>query len=483
MSIKTAPTLFAQPAELWRWSATALAHGIRTRAISSREATIACLRRIEQVNPALNALVEVSPEEALAAADEADRAVKQGVALGALHGVPVSIKVNSDQKGHATTNGVAAFKDAMAVEDSPHVRNLRNAGAVFVGRSNTPAFSYRWFTTNDLHGRTLNPWDATRTPGGSSGGAAAAAATGMVAIAHGNDIGGSIRQPAYCCGVTGLRPTVGRIPTWYGPSDGDQALSVQTMLTQGPLARCVADLRIALEAMSPFDARDPLHAPAPLSGTAPSRPIRVGLLRDAGAARPSAAIDAALEQAAGWLRDAGYVVDEIADPAFGEAYRLWYLLAMEEFRQIMPLVEQIGDAGMKRAAEHYYAVARDWWGERPGLTDYMNGYARRGTLIARLQRFLQDCPLILLPVSAEQAFEQDADIRSVDSMRRVMAANWSMMAIPMLGFPALSVPTGVANGLPVGVQLLGPRFREDMVLEAGEVIEARAGVLTPIDPR
>ncbi|WP_119155830.1 amidase family protein [Caldimonas tepidiphila] len=483
MNRRSATPLHAQPAELWRWSASALADGIRTRAISSRDATLACLQRIDQVNPAINALVEVSPEEALAAADAADRAVKQGAELGPLHGVPVSIKVNSDQKGHATTNGVAAFKDAIASEDSPHVHNLRAAGAVFVGRSNTPAFSYRWFTTNDLHGRTLNPWDPTRTPGGSSGGAAAAAATGMVPIAHGNDIGGSIRQPAYCCGVTGLRPTVGRIPTWYGPANADQALSVQTMLTQGPLARCVADLRLALAAMSPFDPRDALHAPAPLTGAPVARSIRVGLLREAGAARPSPAVDAALDQAAAWLTDAGYRVEEIADPAFGEAYRLWYLLAMEEFRQIMPLVEQIGDDGMKKAAEHYYAVARDWWGDRPGLTDYMNGYARRGTLIARLQRLLQDCPLILMPVSAEQAFEQDADIHSVESMRRVMAANWSMMAVPLLGFPAMSVPTGIANGLPVGVQLLGPRFREDMVLDAGEVIEARAGLLTPIDPR
>ena len=150
MATNTAPPFSAQTGELWRWTATALAHGIRTRAISSREATLACLQRIEQVNPTINALVEVSPDEALAAADAADRAVRQGMALGALHGVPLSIKVNSDQKGHATTHGVAAFKDAIASEDSPHVRNLRDAGAVFVGRSNTPAFSYRWFTTNDL---------------------------------------------------------------------------------------------------------------------------------------------------------------------------------------------------------------------------------------------------------------------------------------------------------------------------------------------
>jgi len=472
-----------QPSELWRWSATAIAHGIRTGAISSREATQASLQRIERINPHINALVEVSPDEALNMADAADQAVAQGEDLGPLHGVPVSIKVNSDQQGHATTNGVVAFKDMVARHDAPHVANLRRAGAVFVGRSNTPAFSYRWFTNNDLHGRTLNPWDATRTPGGSSGGAAAAAATGMVAIAHGNDIGGSIRQPAYCCGVTGLRPTVGRIPSWYGPADGDQALSVQTMLTQGPLARCVSDLRLALTAMSPFDPRDAAHSSPALAGPRLGRPIKVAFLRNAGPLKPTDAVVAALDQAADWLRDAGYIVEEVDDPVFEEAYKLWYLLAMEEFRQLLPLVEQVGDHGMKKAAEHYYAVAKDWWGEQPDLAAYMNGYARRGTLIVRLQQFLQDYPLMLMPVSAEQAFEQDADILSVESMRRVMAANWLMMAVPMLGFPAMSVPTGVANGLPAGVQLLGQRFREDMVLDAGEVIEARAGVLTPIDPR
>jgi amidase len=156
---------------------------------------------------------------------------------------------------------------------------------------------------------------------------------------------------------------------------------------------------------------------------------------------------------------------------------------MAEFRQIMPLVEEVGDDGMKAAAAGYYAVSADWWGTEPGLDDYMNGYARRGTLIRLLGEFMQRYPTVLLPVSAEQAFEQDADVVSFDSMRRVMAAQASMMAIPVLGFPALSVPTGVSDDLPVGVQLLGRRFGEDDILDAAEVIEARAGTLTPIEPR
>lgn len=478
-----APGTPANTDQLWRWSATRIADGIATGLISAREAVESSLARIDEVNPQLNALVEVSAEEALQAADEADRLTRSGAPLGPLHGVPVAIKVNSDQTGHATTNGVVAFKDAIATTDSPHVASLRQSGAILLARSNTPAFSYRWFTTNDLHGRTLNPWDATRTPGGSSGGAGSAVASGMVPIGHGNDIGGSVRHPAYACGVVGLRPTVGRVAGLYGPPDADPALSVQSMLVQGPLARTVADIRLAMRGLTAHDHRDPFHVPGSPAADAAERPLRVALVRHHGVATPTAAVDDALTRAEGWLTDAGYVVEEVELPLLAEAYRLWYLLCMEEFRQIMPLVEEIGDEGMKKAAEGYYAVSSEWWGTQPSLTDYMNGYARRGTLIRMLGEFMQRYSTVLLPVSAEQAFEQDADIAGVESMRRVMAAQASMMAIPVLGFPAVSVPTGIADGLPVGVQLLGRRFDEAGILDAAAVIEARAGTFTPIDPR
>lgn len=466
--------------ELWRWTATQLAQAIRTRAISSREVVQSCLDRIENVNPTLNALVEVSPDEALAVADKADQAVAKGEQMGLLHGVPVAIKVNSDQEGHASTHGVSDFKTHRAAEDNPHVANLRKAGAVFVGRSNTPAFSSRWFTSNDLHGKTLNPWSKGHTPGGSSGGAGAATASGMVPIAHGNDIGGSIRYPAYACGVAGLRPTVGRVASWYGTPGADEALSVQTMLVQGPLARSVADLRLALAAMSAPDSRDPSFVPVPPSGSPLPRPIRVGVLRDVGVAAPSAAVNAAVDVAKAQLKDAGYIVEEVEIPLLAEAYRLWWLLSLEEMRPLMPLVS---DAAMRQAAESYYAVAEEWWGKAPTLNQYMTGYARRGTLIAQLAQFMESYPIVLMPISAEQPFEQDADISSVNRVRQLIAAQWSMMAIAMLGFPALAVPTGVAGNLPVGVQLLGRRFREDLLFDAAEVIEARSGVFTPIDPR
>ncbi|MGQ0655993.1 MAG: amidase family protein, partial [Betaproteobacteria bacterium] len=200
--------------ELWRWEAVELARAIRAREISSREAVESCLARIAAVNPRINAIVDLMAEEALEAASKADAAVKAGGALGPLHGVPVTLKINVDVAGRATTNGVVAFKDKIADAESPPVIRWRKAGAIFVGRTNVPAFSTRYFTDCALHGRTLNPWDAKRTPGGSSGGAAAAVATGMGALAHGNDRAGSIRYPSYACGVYGLRPSLGRIATF-----------------------------------------------------------------------------------------------------------------------------------------------------------------------------------------------------------------------------------------------------------------------------
>ena len=210
--------------ELWRWSASDLAKAIRDRTVSSREAVESSLERVAAVNPALNAIVQVLEKEALAAADEADASVKSGAVLGLLHGVPVTTKVNVDQRGCATTNGVVAFRDIIATEDSPPVANLRKAGAVFIGRTNTPAFSHRWFSDNDLHGTTRNPWSDKLTPGGSSGGAASAVSAGMGAIAHGNDFGGSVRYPAYACGVAGLRPT----PDGFRPSIHPQLWSVRS---------------------------------------------------------------------------------------------------------------------------------------------------------------------------------------------------------------------------------------------------------------
>jgi amidase len=467
-------------AELWALSAVEVARGVRTRAFSAREVVQACLARIAATNPQLNALVEVSADEAWAAAAEADAAVASGAALGPMHGVPVAVKANTDQAGHATSNGVPAWADRIADRDAPHIARLRAAGAIFVGRSNTPAFSMRWCSENDLHGRTLNPWDPGRTPGGSSGGAAAAVAAGMVAVGQGGDYGGSIRYPAHACGIAGIRPTVGLIP--HAPASGGTGhLSWTLMATEGPLAREVADLRLSVDAMSGTDPRDPFAPPVGPIREPPTRPVRVGLLRDPGVVAPAPAVDAALTAAAGFLTEAGYAVEEVALGLFAEAYRLWYLLAIEDNRRDLAVIRELGGEGASRSFDTQLAVARQWWSPEPDLPELLRGYDRHGRLIRQLGEVLGELPLLLMPVSAEPPFAHGEDIASDESAIRLAAANWSCMAIPCLGAPAISVPAAVADGLPVGVQLVAGRFREDLLLDAAEVIEARNDVATPVD--
>src|SRR6266700_2592802 len=242
--------------DLWRLSAADIAALIRSKKVSAKEAASAALARLDAVNPSINAVVEHRPADVLAQAGAIDAAIARNEDIGPLAGVPVTVKVNIDQEGFATTNGLKLQRDVIARTNSPLVDNLRKAGAVILGRTNCPAFSYRWFTTNLIHGDTKNPRDSGITPGGSSGGAGAAVAAGIGHIAHGTDIAGSIRYPAYACGVHGLRPTVGRIAA-FNPGLPERTIGPQISAVSGPLARTIADLRIALNAMSGKDFRDP----------------------------------------------------------------------------------------------------------------------------------------------------------------------------------------------------------------------------------
>lgn len=473
------------PNEPWRWSASEIADGVRERRISSTEAVQSCLERIAAVNPAVNALVSVSGEEALEAAAAADRAVAAGGELGPLHGVPVSIKDNVPQAGQVNSGGIVAAARNVAAEDAPTVRHLRAAGAVFVGRSNVPAFSLRWFSENDLYGRTQNPWSAEVTPGGSSGGAAAAVAAGMVPLAHGNDIGGSIRYPAHVCGVAGLRPTAGRVAAWAPvPEMPELPYSSAAMAVQGPIARTVADLRLGLAAMEGLDLADPSFTGAPIALDDPlPGEVRIAVVRDVGLAAPGPAAHRALDAAGGWLRDAGATVEEIELPLLAEAHQLWNLLVIEDLRPELGLIDQLGDEGIKRAIANHVAIAAETWGE-PDLTTVLKGQARRSALIHELQRLLSRYTAIMLPGSAGPPAPHGADLTR-DGFRELLAQQWPNLAVPVLGMPALAVPTGVGvgDGLPEGVQLLGGRFREGWLLSLGQTLEDAAGRLTPIDPR
>ncbi len=464
--------------ELWQCDATELAHLIRTGRASSREAVQSCLARLDAVNPAINAVVRRMDDEALAAAEAADAARARGEALGPLHGVPVTTKINVDQKGHPTDNGVVAFKDLMATEDSPVVANLRHAGAVFIGRTNAPAFSMRIFSDNGLHGRTLNPLDPAVTPGGSSGGAGAAVAVGIGPIAHGNDIGGSVRIPAHCCGVVGLRTAFGRVPAFNPSATGGRPIGGQLMSTQGPHTRTVRDARLALQVMARGDRRDWKWSDMPLAGPAPARPIRVALVPDLPGGTTHPAQAAAVRQAGAHLAAAGYVVEEVLPPELPKVAELWQaILGTDSALGLWPLMQQVGDDDAK-------AAMKAWLDAYPpaDLAGYAAALQARDALLMRWMAWFEQWPLLVTPVLCHLPPVQRTDLTpeqqrvQFDSMRAALIA-------PLFGLPGLAVPVGRAGRLRTGVQVMATRWREDLCLDAGEVIEACEGVVTPVDPQ
>src|ERR671930_1008830 len=264
---------------LWQATAVEVAAGIREKRFSCSEVMASVVERIRALNPKLNAIVTDLTDQALAEAAAADRALKDLAAPGPLFGVPVTIKVNIDVEGQATTNGLAAFANLIAPGDSPLVRNLRRAGAIIVGRTNTPEVSMRVTTVNPLHGRTMSPWHPDASPGGSSGGAGVAAAVGFGPIHHGNDIGGSLRCPAFTNGVATVKPTPGRLPAFNPSATAERGLAAQLMSVQGTIARTVDDVRLGTRVMAQHDPRDPWWVPAPFDGAPLAPPIRVAVTR------------------------------------------------------------------------------------------------------------------------------------------------------------------------------------------------------------
>jgi amidase len=462
--------------QAWRLSAAELADCIRTRKISAREAAQSALDRLAAVNPAINAVVDCRPEEVLAQADEVDAALARGEQPGMLAGVPVTVKVNIDQAGHATTNGVTLQRDLIATSNSPVVDNLRKAGAVILGRTNTPAFSYRWFTSNLLHGATRNPRDARLTPGGSSGGAAAAVASGIGHLAHGTDIAGSIRYPAYACGVHGLRPTLGRVPA-YNASLPERAIGPQLTAVSGPIGRTVRDLRLGLAAMSAADARDPWWVPAPLEGLPLPRVAALCVRPDGLQVQPE--VESALHDAARRLRERGWRVDEIdALPPLKEAADLQITMWLADGHAAMEAAAiRENDPGALTALAGHKARAAAL-----DLAEFSRTLTRRATLLRMWQQFLIDYPLLLLPVSAELPFPDGLDLQGAAAYARVWAAQMTQIGLPFLGLPALSVCTGMHGTSPVGVQLVAARYREDICLLAGEAIEQGGVAPSPVDP-
>jgi len=462
--------------DLWRLSAIDLAALVRSKKVSAKEAVAAALARLDAVNPKINAVVDHRSDDVLKEASRVDAAIARGEDAGPLAGVPVTVKVNIDQEGFATTNGLKLQAGAIAKSNSPVIDNLRKAGAVILGRTNCPAFSYRWFTTNLIHGDTKNPRDPGVTPGGSSGGAGAAVAAGIGHIAHGTDIAGSIRYPAYACGVHGLRPTVGRIAA-FNAALPERTIGPQISAVSGPLARTIADLRIALAAMSSKDVRDPWWVPAPLEG--PPVQKRAALCLNPDGLDPVPEVKAAVADAGKRLARAGWTVEEISNtPPLREAAdwqtKLWL---GDGYEAQLEAAEKEGDPGA-------LACLR---GNRTKVfpfdqAAFSKALTRRATLTREWLQFFESYAVLLMPVSGELPFPDNLDRKDGASFARVWRAQLPQIAIPFMGLPGLTVSTGLVGKIPVGVQVVSGRYREDLCLAAGEAIEAGGAPPSPIDP-
>jgi amidase len=394
-----------------------------------------------------------------------------------LHGVPFTVKENLDLVGTPTTMGVKALASAYPTVDAPTVERLRAAGAIPIGRTNCPNFTLRWHTDSELWGATINPWDRSRTPGGSSGGEAAALATGMTPLGLGNDGLGSLRWPAQCCGVSALKPTLGRIPTATSPPF-DLPIGVQLTAVEGPMARRIADLRAALEVLAGATWRDPWSVPVPLRGPQPPRPVRVAVVVDPAGLGTATQVQDRVRKAAGALEDAGYAVEEVEPPSIEVAAKT--LLGMlntpdnralwQRFLPAMPADTQQFLSGFYRVAGH------------PDPVTTLQSFATRQSLLRAWGQFQQQHPLIVAPVCTDVPFPVGTDLdqgrvaETIRSMRMAIAVN-------ALGLPAVALPVGVGEGLPQAVQLIGPRYREDLCLDAAAALENRVGILAPIDPR
>ncbi len=460
--------------ELWRMSAVEIAAAIRGGGISCVDAVTAATDRMGAVNGSVNAVVNDLSETALEQARHADEVVRSGVELGPLHGVPVTIKENADQRGLPTPNGIPALAEVMSPGDSPVVTNLLKAGAIVIGRTNTPEFSLRWFTDNPLHGKTLNPWNAEITPGGSTGGGAAAVALGIGAIAHGSDLGGSLRYPAYACGLATIRPSLGRVPA-YNPSGADERPpTFQLMSVQGPIAREVRDVRLALAAMARGDGRDPWWVPAPLEGARMDRPIRVAVTKQPAGLACHPAVSEAIDQAADYLEAAGYAVEALDPPLVAEVAESWRVLLNTDSRVMLEsAIRQHGSADINAVHDGMQSSI-----EPQDLDTYIRALADRTRLVRAWHLFLEDHPLVLAPVSQVPPYPQDEDLKGSERVHQMLDEQTLLYAVNLLGLPAAAVPTGLRDEAPMGVQIIGPRFREDLCLDAAQVIETGAGVLT-----
>ncbi|HNJ96912.1 MAG TPA: amidase [Ilumatobacteraceae bacterium] len=464
--------------ELWRKSALELAGLIARKEVSSREVVQAHLARIDEVNPWVNAVVRRLDDTALAAADAADRAVAEGKPLGVFHGVPVTVKENLDLEGTPTTQSVAILAEAVAPIDGPLVERVRAVGGIPIGRTNLPDLGLRVTTESSLHGVTHNPWHPTRTTGGSSGGEGAALASGMSPLGFGNDIGGSLRNPAHCCGITSIKPSQGVVPWATVIPPEDPGLSQQLMLTDGPMARHVADVRAGLLAIAGPHDRDPRSLPVTLTDRTEGRRLRVAVCATPPGGSTHPEVAAAIRGAADALADGGADVVEAVPASFERAVELWASILNEDLRVQRPLLEMVmGPDGIKflNYAEEVFPQL--------SIGELVACYTDRNRVDKEWHTFLTEYDVLLIPTWTQPPFELGADVASLEGAKATLELLRPVLPANLLGLPAAVVPVGMADGTPVGAQVVGRRYSDLTCLAVAERLEQAKGVLTPIDPR
>jgi amidase len=440
------------------------AEAIRRGELSSQELVRSSLERIEAVNPRLNAVVQVTADHAMEEARQADEMRKRGKLRGPLHGVPMTIKDSLDTAGVITTWGTTGQRRRIPIEDATVVSRLKEAGAILLGKTNTPELTLSFATENRVYGRTNNPHDIDRSPGGSSGGAAAIVASGGSSLDIGSDTGGSIRLPAHFCGVSGIRPTSGRVPrTGHAIPPGGL---LDTLTQLGPLARYVEDLELVLSIIAGPDGKDSWIQPMPLEGMEGVRLAgrRAAFFVDNGFSLPSADVIQAVLEVASLLSDAGVAVEECRPPAAEESFKVFNgLLTSWAFPWARRLLARAGTPASEVCIEGLNEVRVVGWDDLIGYID------RWESLRTQMLDFFASYDLILSPVCAFPAYLHGTHSDDDKGFSYTTA-------ISLTGWPVVVVPVGrTQEDLPVGVQIIARPWREEMALAAASQVEGAIG--------
>ena len=457
---------------LCKISASELAELVRSKEASSKEIVEAHFDRIKEVNPSINAITLTLEESALKLAEEADSASEED-RKRPFHGVPFTIKENIDFMGTPTTNGIPLLAESMPPRNAPIVDRMLGAGAIPIGRTNLPEMGMRLDTDNPLRGRTFNPWNKALTPGGSSGGEAASIATGMSPFGLGNDIGGSLRNPAYCCGIASLNPSIGRIP-FVNSIEGFIDMGISgAFLSDGPMARSVKDLMTGLSIMSGRHIDDPQSVNTPLSGPIPEKPT-AALVKEIANFNLPDATKREIDKAGAILSNNGWLIEEVEAPEVERVYEIWGTVLNSGMLDAMP-----EEAFKPETAAYLHRFAE------PFLSNDLNldqALIERRRLRRLWSAFLTDYQVCIGPTWANLPWPIDTDLdpeKGIDTLRQSFS-----FIVPgnCLGLPSVALPMGVDNGIPTGVQIYSELYREDLCLLAAELIQKEAPCPTPIDP-